>query len=288
MWLPFALTAALLTSFLPIISKRLLADTPVSVVAWSLNAFSLPILGAATLWAIPIGTVDTVFWAALAASGLLNFAATFISTQALKWGDASLVTPLLTFNPAFTLALAAVTLGEIPSTVGALGVALIGLGAIVLAAGEGGRSWKQTLRLFAAPALLAALGASLLWAVTPIVEKIAIQHSDPQNPPLVAFGSTALMALFMAPPAMRQPARNLGALRAHWRGIGLGTLIAGVAPVFGFTAIGAGPVGYVTAIFKLSAVFTVLWSALLLGESNVRSRLSGAALMVLGAVLIGL
>ncbi len=44
MWILFALGAALLASFNPIIDKRLLAETDVSVVAWAGQAFGLPLL----------------------------------------------------------------------------------------------------------------------------------------------------------------------------------------------------------------------------------------------------
>ena len=63
-------------------------------------------------------------------------------------------------------------------------------------------------------------------------------------------------------------------------------LIAGVAPLFGFSAIALGLVGYVTALFKLSAVLTILWAQLFLGEGNVRQRLLGAVVMVAGGTLI--
>jgi len=63
-------------------------------------------------------------------------------------------------------------------------------------------------------------------------------------------------------------------------------LIAGVAPLFGFTAIALGLVGYVTALFKLSAVLTILWAQLFLDEGNIRQRLFGAAVMVAGGILI--
>lgn len=67
--------------------------------------------------------------------------------------------------------------------------------------------------------------------------------------------------------------------------LGLVAVIAGIAPVFGFTAIGAGLVGYVSAIFKLSTVFSILWAVLFLKESLTRERLVGSLLMVVGAIL---
>jgi len=135
MWLEFALVAAFLTSFLPIVNKRLLADTPVSVVAWGVNALSLPFLGLAAMVLIPLPTVGPVFWLGILGSAILNLIATLVSTQALELGDASLVTPVLTFNPAFTLLVAFVTLKEVPSGPGVGGVLLI------LAGGDRSRRW---------------------------------------------------------------------------------------------------------------------------------------------------
>ena len=68
---------------------------------------------------------------------------------------------------------------------------------------------------------------------------------------------------------------GLSGLRAHPRLLLLASLIAGIAPLFGFTAIALGLVGYVTTIFKLSALFTILWAKLYLGEGQIRERLLG-------------
>ncbi len=42
---------------------------------------------------------------------------------------------------------------------------------------------------------------------------------------------------------------------------------------FGFTAIAFGLVGYVTTLFKLSAVLTILWARVFLYEDRIRERL---------------
>jgi uncharacterized membrane protein len=63
-------------------------------------------------------------------------------------------------------------------------------------------------------------------------------------------------------------------------------LIAGIAPLFGFTAIALGLVGYVTTLFKLSAVLTILWAWVFLHEGQIRERLLGASVMLVGGVLV--
>ena len=65
-------------------------------------------------------------------------------------------------------------------------------------------------------------------------------------------------------------------------------LISGVVPLFGFSAIALGYVGYVTALFKLGAILTVVWRALLLKEHRLRERLPATAVMVIGGLLIAL
>jgi len=47
-----------------------------------------------------------------------------------------------------------------------------------------------------------------------------------------------------------------------------------------------GLVGYVTTLFRLSAVFTLIWGGWLLGEPGLRQRLPASMLMVDGAVVI--
>lgn len=315
MWAVLALVATVLTSFLPICNKRLLRDAAPPVVAWAVNAASLPLLAAGTLlvtqcrmqrnalllceWRVP--HVDVIFAAALLISSLLNWAATLISTHALDQGDASLVTPLLTFNPAFTLLIAWIALGEIPGILPGIGVAIMLAGAYILDVGEARTGWfAPLLALVQLPGSLLAILASALWGTTTVLEKLAIQHVTPPNGPLVALAGTFIMTLFLTPNAFRArrrpkpdspvqagvPQRGFQGLRLHVRIFILAAMIAGIAPLFGFTAIALGNVGYVTALFKLSAVFTVIWAGVFLKEQNLRPRLLGASVMIVGGLLV--
>src|SRR6266545_2979986 len=125
MWAIYALTAALLTSFLPIINKRLLMHMPIAVVAWLPNALSLPLLLAVTLMLSGWPHLDGLFFVSILASGMLNLIATLASTRALKLTDASVATPLLSFNPAFTLLISIFALQELPNLRGVAGALLI-------------------------------------------------------------------------------------------------------------------------------------------------------------------
>jgi uncharacterized membrane protein len=160
-------------------------------------------------------------------------------------------------------------------------------GGYALALGEGKfRWWRPLVALVTRPAMVLAVLASLVWGLTPVAEKIAIQHSTPSDPTLVAFGSTALMAALLTPLAFRQPT-PMGWVASHGKGFLVAACVAGVAPIFGFSAIALGLVGYVTALFKLSTVVSMGWAALLLRERVAPLRLAGGLIMLAGGILIG-
>lgn len=308
MYALLALTATVLTSFLPILNKQILHDTRPTLVAWAINAFSLPILAVGTFLLTQctltsyscttrLPHVDGLFIIALLASVVLNWGATLLSTYALAKADASLVSPLLTFNPAFTLLIAWLVLAEAPGLRETMGVAVVLFGAYVLEVEEARTGLLAPLRvLFHRSGTVLAIMASALWGATTVLEKLAIEHMTPPSGPFVALTGTVLMVVLLTPHAFLssgkthspQEKRGWSGLRFHPRALLLAVLIAGITPLFGFTAIALGFVGYVTALFKLSAVFTIVWAWLFLSEENIRQRLLGAVVMLIGGALIAL
>jgi uncharacterized membrane protein len=203
--------------------------------------------------------------------------------------------PLLTFNPAFTLLLAWPTLGEVPGLHQSIGVAMVLLGAYLLDVEEARTALLAPLRLLLhRPGTLLALAASALWGTTTVLEKLAIDHMTPPSGPVVALVGTFLLVALLTPEALRstraeEPSRATGpwqGLRTHLRALAAAVMLTGVAPLFGFTAIALGLVGYVTTLFKLSAVLTIVWARVFLHEGQMRERLLGASVMVVGGVLV--
>src|SRR5438128_12431414 len=152
----FALVTTVLTSFLPILHKHILRDARPPLVACAINAASLPILAAGTLLLTQcsitslsctthVPHIDGIFVAALLVSVACNWAATLLSTSALAKADASLVSPLLTFNPAFTLLFAWFSLGEIPGVRQTIGVVIVLFGAYLMEVEEARTGLLTTL-----------------------------------------------------------------------------------------------------------------------------------------------
>ena len=287
MWIILTLGAALLASFNPIINKRLLDDTDVSVVAWAGQAFGLPLLALNfALFFGPLPRVDGWFFTGILGSAILNALAHLAATQALTEGEASLVAPLFVFSPAFTLLVSSVALREIPAPTPLVGVVLVIVGAYLLALS----SWREVFAPLGAVVhrriLLLALGASLLWGLTPVFEKTAIQHTFPENPTAAAFGALLALVLVLFPVMRWRAHHPVAQIRARLRGFVALGIIGGIAPLLGYAAFSLGLVGYVSALFKMSSVFALLWAYIFLQEKDVPRRLPGAIVIVIGAILI--
>ncbi len=129
MWIGSVLTAAILTSFLPIINEVLLRDTGVWVVAWTVNAPFLPLLAVATYFLIPNTKVNTSFWLGVLGSGILNI----FGFTAIALGPVGYVTALFKLSSVVTVILAYLILKEGAARQRILASGVIVAGAIVLA-----------------------------------------------------------------------------------------------------------------------------------------------------------
>jgi transporter family protein len=289
MWAVLALGAAMLTSFNPILYKRMLKDADSIVVVWAVILLSLPLLGLFTFALTPrLPTIDWLFVIGVFGSAGLNVMAHLASTRALKLADVSLVTPLLIFSPVFTLLISAIFLSELPSAQGILGVGLVLIGAYWLNRGsEAG--WLVPIKsLVLTPGVTLVLLAGLLWAITPLFEKTAILHTNPESPRFTAFVATALLTIMLTPAVAIRGKTVIAKLTTHHRELLFAGLIAGIAPVFAYTAYSLGLVGYVTTLFKLSTLLSVIWSFLFLRERGLAQRLPASMVMILGAILIAI
>ena len=205
MWAIYALTAALLTSFNPILYKGMLGDSRPVVVVWGVIGLALPLLALTTFVLTPVlPRIDGLFVLAILGSATLNVFAHLASARSLKLADASLVTPLLTFSPVFTLLISAIFLREMPDARGLMGVVLVLVGAYWLNRRPGSDWFAPFKSISTQSGVGLILLAGLLWAITPIFEKLAIQHSFPENPRFAALAANGLLVGMLTPFALRQ------------------------------------------------------------------------------------
>lgn len=222
------------------------------------------------------------FWTLLGWSGALNVVAYVLYIRAFRLSDASLVAPLVLLTPVLMLITSPLMTGEVAPPMGAFGVLFTVLGVGLLDADqESGRRFN--FHVFARDrGARMMIGTAVIWSVTANIDKLGVRASTPLIWITAVTIVISLCALLYWV-AGRRAAPSLSSLRY--------AIGAGSAMAFGNTlqmwALTVLFTPYVIAIKRLSALFTVLASGHVLKEDS-NGRLLGAAVMLVGAVMIAL
>ena len=241
----------------------------------------------AVAWSGPGWPWPTTAWAGVVLAAVVRAAYFLALTSAYARGDLSQVYPLARgFAPILVPPAAMLLLGERPSGLGILGVLTVGLGIYVLHLPHFARTaWLAPLRaLRTGPARWAMLTGGLT-TVYSILDAWNVRQGVP--PLFYAWATIPLAALLLAPWAWRPPA----ACVAEWRAAGARIAAVALLMTGGYflilLAVRIAPVSYVAPARELSIVFGTLLGVTVLRERHPAPRLTGAALILAGVLLLG-
>ncbi len=226
--------------------------------------------------------VKPEFWTLLAWSGALNVVAYALYIRAFRLSDASLVAPLVLLTPVLMLVTSPIMTGERAPPMGAFGVLFTVLGVGLLDAGQAnGRRFNFHVFARDKGARLM-IATAVIWSVTANIDKLGVKASTP----LIWIAAVTILIAICAVSywfAGRRRAPRLYDLR-YAIGAGSAMAFGNTVQMWALTVLFT---PYVIAIKRLSALFTVLASGHVLKEET-GGRLLGAAVMLLGAVMIAL
>ncbi|MEU6093415.1 EamA family transporter [Streptomyces sp. NPDC047079] len=222
-------------------------------------------------WLVAVGVV----------LGVAKFGLLFLGMDAgMPAGLSSLV---LQIQSVFTALIAFAVLGERPSRIRALGMA-VALGGVALAAVDEG-----TAGPLGAFALV--IAAAACWGLSNVLTRKA---SPPDALNFMVWVSTVPVLPLLGLSLLTEgPSRDLAALRAlDWQGVGVVLYVAWITTVFGFGAWGwllrRHPASTVAPFSLLVPVFGMSSAALFLDEPVTPLRWGAAALLVGGVALTSL
>lgn len=287
MWFLLSLFFALWTSIsISVLKKLTIHVSPLPLLLVS-NLLTLPFMFLIILLSGGIPQVTSNFYLLILASAMLDSVAFAASINAIKMSSISLISPISSFNPVFTTIIAAWTLGETPTITKLLGILIIVFGAYLLNISDiKGGLMMPFIRLFSNRAVLLFFLANFIWAITPIFQKQAIFQTIPSRPLFASFFGVILVSLFLTPFALKSFGKSINKIKQNiWWFLFLAPFAA-LAQWAAYTAFSQINVGYATAIFKLSTLFTILWGALFFKEERIKERLLGASVMIMGTILL--
>jgi drug/metabolite transporter (DMT)-like permease len=221
-----------------------------------------------------------------AAAGVLHFIAgwTLLNISQKRIGAAR-TSPLLTTVPLFGIAIAALTVGQLPRAIELPAIALIVLGAyVVLSRGAGGAG-RHTRPVDALPALACAL----CWALSPALTVRGLDRLDDPLAGLTLGLCVSVVGYLLAFAAWR---RGTGLRTAGRSALGIKLLagvLVGLSTWGRWAALDGTTVAAVLALNLLSIPVVLLVSPVMAGRhaERVTPRVwAGAALVVAGSLLL--
>jgi len=281
----FVVTASFGWSGLDQLRKVLVAKVSSFALLFYLTAGMVPLYA---VWVALDGRTDLppAYWLPALASVALNIIANLAFFESVRRSPLSVTIPLLSFTPVFATLLAIVLVGEIPSLLQGLGIALVVGGALSLQLGSGRLSLARTARaLLREKGVLFMLLTALCWSATNSFDKVAAGIAG--EPLHALFLSAAIGSVCLGILTLRG---RLGELRAAARVPG--TLAA--ALVVGAGALGlqllsyqAVAVGVVETLKRgIGNALAVAWGRIFFGEAITAGKVTGVLLMAIGVALV--
>ena len=235
--------------------------------------------------------------ALIVASGIIHTAYYLLLDRGYRSGDLSIVYPIArATGPLITIVVAIYFLGERPSALALGGAALVVGGAFFLSLGggriEGARGGisggiSGGIRSGIGGGIGFALLTGCTIAAYTLVDKQAV--SAAAVPPLVFDWLMNLVRLALTTPlALRRRSEMARAWREHRRTAIAIALLNPLSYILVLTAMVFTPVSYVAPAREISILFAALIGARLLAEGQAGRRISCAASMALGVILLAI
>ncbi len=224
-------------------------------------------------------------WLFMIGTGLLQAGYFLFLQSSYRLGDLSVVYPIGRGSGALLAALAGITLlGEHPGTAGLAGIALVIAGVVLLGAPAGnGRPAAHP----APRALAFALVTGMFIASYTLWDKYAV--STLNVPPLLqGYASLPVMALVLAPFALRQRLRTALVWRAYRRQVAGAAVLSPLAYILVLVALSFTAVSAVAPAREVSVLAGVLLGRRMLGEGQLARRLAAAAAIAAGIICIAI
>ena len=258
------------------------------VFVWLFGCVSVAAAAPVALWAwwVHPQTFDAWMWLAALTSGLVHVVYSLVLQRGYRVGDFAVVYPVARgTGPLLAVLGAVLLLGEVPSVLGWLGVAMVLCG-VFLTAGAmdmlvGGDAQRRRRGvLWGALTGLCIAGYTVIdgWAV----------KSLGMAPVLFYAVGLLFRTLVLAPWALRKGCALRDQWRQHRTAIILVGLLSPLAYLLVLFAVQAAPLSYVAPVREISMLMATVLGARVLKESLSSSQIFGAAMMLLGVAGLAL
>lgn len=219
-------------------------------------------------------------WGFIAGSAVLHLFYFVLLQAGYRHGDLSLVYPTArSMGPLVAMLLAALVLSEYPTLQGGVGAAIIIGGVFALTGGgrkSGGNASKSLIFGVCVGILIGSYTTWDAYAVSVLTVP----------PLLMDYGANLGRGLLLWPTAYRRRNSIVQHWQKHWPEVAGIAILSPLAYILVLYAMSFTPVSYVAPLREVSVLLAVLAGSLLLGEGQLRFRLTWAAVILVGVVTL--
>ena len=290
MWFFWSLGNALAESIKDVFGKHGAQKFDEYLAAFSQRFFALFLL-------IPLAFIfgnakpDAIFWYATFGSVAINIITSILYFRALKESPLSLVLPIVTLSPIFLLFTSPLINREVPSLFGVAGVIVSVFGTYLLNISKRKEGLFAPLKtIWSNQGTRFMLIVAFLWSISAPFDKVAVQHANPMlktgDPYFYVAISHIFLALALLPFVIKKikPSRLFAPTSA--RVLAPIGIVSGLAITFQMIAFSMTLVPYAISVKRTSALFGALWGKLFFKEVNLKERLVGAVVILVGAAMV--
>jgi drug/metabolite transporter (DMT)-like permease len=249
---------------------------------WLFSAVSTVIYLPFALWIILVEQPHLGFWQLVFIFGsvILHLGYFTLLQAGYRNGDLSLVYPIArATGPVLSTALAVLLLGEVITWQTALGAAIIIFGVVSLTGGFGRRAENVSASLMFGLGTGFLIGCYTAWDAYAVAVLLV--------PPLIQdYVSTLGRVILLAPIAHRRRSEVARIWREHRVSVIAIAVFSTLAYVLVLYALTFTPVVFVAPTREISVLLTVIAGSVLLGEGHLKSRLTWAAVILMGVAIL--
>ena len=286
MWFALALTSGLFQVLRNMVMKRIGHSLDETINVWGRFALVLPFAAVTTAWnGIPQVTAE--FWWLCLIFAFAQSVATLCLSRALKLSDISLVTPLWKISLVMLVGWGYLTLGESPSLLGVVGIAVSLAGVYLLNARRGRKSlWAPFTTAVMDPGQRYTLISAALYAPCVVLIKQIVLLSDANFGVLISYLFTTAV---VTPYTVYRSARQFRRIPQYWKEF---LAMGAFASLTILTAVQAYTLtlsSYVEAVKQVEILFALAIGYVVFHEKErVRAIWPGCLAVLAGAVMIRL
>lgn len=285
MWLLFAILSSLFAGLTAVIAKVGLKKTDSDCVT-ALRTMVVLVFAWLMVWIagadVNLLDADRRSLVLLVLSGVATGASWLSYFHALELGNVNQVVPVDKSSVLITMVAGALLFQEdIGGATGIIGMVLILLGIVLMLPGPWGKGSKSAGKKWFIYALLSAVFAS----ASSLLGKAGIEGIDSNLGTAVRTCIVAVMAWLVV--LMKRKGKALRDVRlGNFGVIALSGVATGASWLCYYRALQTGPIHVIVPIDRLSIVFTVLFSSLVLKEKVTAKYAVGLVLNILGTILL--